>query len=691
MVRNFQWLANEKKFAFIIPMWLATVGANSGSYIVIEANGLSGLANATKGYDSGDPNNPALGNGYWVKRLDEGTGVLDATELSRRSWSVNYGDSYEPGDARIMIFCRESVAVSVSLIWENIIGKGRVLPEIIAQNMEPVSRMVFLQDGPDLGSMATDWTTSDAAWTDRSRLFPLVVGAVGELHKCSYYEDSNTEAWGAPAYDYNYDYAGTDHKYPLRTVLAGLIPPLVKPWFRHITVPEGTRWVPRIKYHPDNTSTVEPDHYQYLAPAVVFDGDSSTWVQTGPTASGIDMRPRTGIRTLVNVLTEDDPGMHDGLLPLLMETNALSRLMAFLQQVEGGTVEDDTKARIFTGLEQVITAVKTSKGDIILKEEDGEFPTYDYGDDGYTTVDYGNLQFLFGLRPTDCSVDTLLDEAVGSRDDIDKSAAPLDPAQWVLTTPGKGFVGFVNRRETGSDANAFYEEQRPLPDGHSWDWSNLNRMIFAMRSLLADDGPNGDTYYIMDEITDLVEKLLARVSATEAEMTGLRHTLGMIMTSYNDTNADTIGDTWEVNEDLRDLLTFYLPDIMETFDGEYDDLMLIAYNLFKTGGLMPSIFYGFSTSAPWDELLSDLNYMLTQDPFFSDPAARPSIWLGENSLTELLVDMVNMIGEDWYTRLVFEGPGSYVTSVYALSDEESEVLEFNPYKTLGLILSPAGR
>ena len=686
MVRNFQWLANEKKFAFIIPMWLATVGANSASYIVIEANGLTGLANATKGYDSLDPLNPAKGNGFWVKRLDEGTGVLNATELTRRGWAVNYGDSYEPGDARIMIFCRESVAVSVALIWENILGKGRVLPEIIAQNMEPVARMVFLQDGSTKGSMssdmytgdASDWTTSDALWTGRSTLFPLVAAAVGELHKVSYYENGSGNN--------NYYYAGTNHKYPIRTVLAGLIPPLVKPWMRHITVPEGKRWVPRIKYNPDNTSTatVEPNPYEYLAPAVIWDSTPvagfphGKWVTYGPYTGGLDMRPRTEIKTLVSLLTENNDGAHicNGLLPLLMETNTLSRLMAMLQKVEGGTVQTATKNKIFTGLEQVITAVKASKGDIISKEETAETWPYNYGDDSYCMVDYNKLRFLMNLRPVDCSVDVLLEEAVGFRDVVNVSGLTLD-------TTGKGLVGFVDRRAAGTDAHTFYETYRALPDGHSWDWSNLNKMIDALGSLLADDGPYGDTYYIMPEVTELLEKFLSRVTATDAEMAGLRHTLGIIMAGYD-------GGAWTTTSDLQNIMTDYLPDILETFAGHYDDLMFIAYNLFKIEGIMPSVFYGFSTSYSWDALLHDLFDML-HDPFFSDPAARPSIWIGENSLTELLVDMVDMIGEDWYTKLIFEGQGSYVTSVYALTDEENEILEFNPYKTLGQIMSPGGR
>jgi hypothetical protein len=47
MFRNFQWLINEKKFAFIIPMWIESSGSDSAAYIVIESNGLGGLRGAS--------------------------------------------------------------------------------------------------------------------------------------------------------------------------------------------------------------------------------------------------------------------------------------------------------------------------------------------------------------------------------------------------------------------------------------------------------------------------------------------------------------------------------------------------------------------------------------------------------------------------------------------------------------------
>ena len=169
MFRNFQWLVNEKKFVFTIPMWVESLGMNSAAYIVIEANGLAGLALAQKG---GHTTNPAEGNGEWLLLQNEGTGVIAGAELTRRGMTVNYGDSYTPGDARVMVFCREDNAVTQSLLWQNILGKGHVLPDVIVQNFGPMPRMAFLENGPTLASGSSDWTTSGSDWADGANSCP---------------------------------------------------------------------------------------------------------------------------------------------------------------------------------------------------------------------------------------------------------------------------------------------------------------------------------------------------------------------------------------------------------------------------------------------------------------------------------------------------------------------------------------
>jgi hypothetical protein len=285
---------------------------------------------------------------------------------------------------------------------------------------------------------------------------PLVVAAVGNLHERSYYKKSSS--------GYNYNYADKAlHKNPLKTVLAGLIPPLVKPWMwrlqENVASPTWVRWAPRIKISINGSGVEGNDAaapFDYLSPAVTWDG--SNWVSTNK-----DMRPRKGIRTLVGLLTENLEGgklaYRNGLLPLLVQTNTVSKLMALLQRMESGTVTQATRDKIYQGLEQVITCLKASYGDIVRRELEYNTGTgawgedrkasASYGDDYYTLVDYSKVQFLFfdyvfgtttpkWIRPVDLSVDTLLAEAIGFQDVINK-VGPLPPS-WLLTTPGKGLV-----------------------------------------------------------------------------------------------------------------------------------------------------------------------------------------------------------------------------------------------------------
>ncbi|MBN2158670.1 MAG: hypothetical protein JW807_04690 [Spirochaetes bacterium] len=753
MYRNFQWLINEKKFVFIIPMWIESLGLNSAAYLVVESNGLAGLANGHKGYH---PNYPAgydpddetnivkKGLGCWnIQALEtpfynagdpalsdpEGLSVVDAAEQTRRQWgakSVNFGDSHEPADFRIMVFCREDPAVTVDLIWTNILGKGHLLPDVIGQNFGPVSRMAFMQEGPTLASDASGSTWSDA-WENRSRLFPVVVAAVANLHERSYYK---TAATGN-----NYNYAEkSEHIYPIRTVLAGLIPPLAKPrmWRAEgLTAkssvindqPLGVRWVPRVRQN--SGEVLSESLMTYLTPAAAI------------YPATVDLRPRYDVKSLTSVLTENNQGQHNGLIPLMTETRAVSRLIAMLQRAEGPVVDPEKRKKIYRGIEQLLTSMKVTPGESIAL--------------GHTEVDYSNRQFLFGKRATDIDIDSLLDEVIGKDDVI---SGPF--------VPGKGLAAMVDRREPGvvkdyydahfpiavrggtttaifgdtltDSAAAWLQDQyagykiiigdrsgapetltivsndattltlsaasaltgaQPyvIVQNESWGWSNFDKMMNGMRSLLADDGPNGTAYYAMGNVANLLNKILTRVHASDDQLTALRHTLGILFAKYNSGTLQ-----WETTGELPAILFDYLPNIMEVFDGHYEDLMLVAYNLFQEGGIMPVTVSGLSTSASWSQVFTELDLLL-KDPFFNpwygvapgDPPYSPSLWLGKNSLIELMVDMADMLGKDWYTRLVFLGPGSYVIPYNSILEDEGEAIEFNPYKTLGTVLSTGGQ
>ena len=90
MVRNFQWLMLEKKYTFIIPMWVKALSLiHSASFIIIEGNGVLGLANAR----------PGDWTGRWL--YDRGNDGEGSRSTGR---SPEYYESDVPGDARIIVF-----------------------------------------------------------------------------------------------------------------------------------------------------------------------------------------------------------------------------------------------------------------------------------------------------------------------------------------------------------------------------------------------------------------------------------------------------------------------------------------------------------------------------------------------------------------------------------------------------------
>ena len=104
--RNIQWFLFEKKFSFILPMFVNLLNIQSaGAYILIEANGAVGLTNAKKG----------TANGWWVKLGSEG---IPATAYNPNyANSPDYGDSNIPGDGRIIVFCHRVNLLNLNIIY----------------------------------------------------------------------------------------------------------------------------------------------------------------------------------------------------------------------------------------------------------------------------------------------------------------------------------------------------------------------------------------------------------------------------------------------------------------------------------------------------------------------------------------------------------------------------------------------
>jgi hypothetical protein len=170
MYRNLQWLLLEKKFAFVIPMYFVPIGLRTYVYIVIEANGVLGLINSKKG--------PA--NGCWL--VDTGNGGEGAYSQTNGTVTNNpdYHDSYQPGDARVMVFGLvngvETFTLSPDVIFGGggpamlpaTLGPGNAVPGITGKNIDPFLQLGFL--GYDTANSKKWCMTSSgdrtSAWTN---------------------------------------------------------------------------------------------------------------------------------------------------------------------------------------------------------------------------------------------------------------------------------------------------------------------------------------------------------------------------------------------------------------------------------------------------------------------------------------------------------------------------------------------
>lgn len=371
--RNIQWFLYEKKMVFIIPMYIDVLGTQSaGAFILIEANGAVGLANAKKG----------TANGRWVKLGSEG---IPATNYnSNYNNFPDYGDSNRPGDGRIMVFCREINLMNLGIAYINpdflfnkVLGGGYVLPDAVGRNIEPVARMAFLtENAVDILSddRTATWTT---AWANKNKLAPVLAALTGVLHDGTLYNKS------ASGYNYNYSPA-SPHKYPMADLLEGVLMPLGKPMFRRFSTSSG-RWVQRVKNETG-------DDYQYFNPNVAIDNDGTV----NPYSSSIDNYiPRDSLRTPISVLTGNSASGYDGVLPMMADGGGMVTRLLGLLQLLGSDTYAEPRANIALGLEQVMTAAKFNKSEAIAN--------------GYfTTLDFSKYAWMFNRRNEDLDLEDFL-------------------------------------------------------------------------------------------------------------------------------------------------------------------------------------------------------------------------------------------------------------------------------------------
>ncbi len=570
--RNFQWLMLEKKFMFIIPMnifvnlGLEILHLNSGTYVIIEGNGLLGLANAKKGAN----------NSRWALRGESDWSQTNGIVTN----NYDYGDSSYLGDGRIIVFARQNNTnlVNADVLFHDILGDGYVLPDIVGKNIHPAVNMAFpLQDNTGnfqscIPSNSSDiGDTNSTVWQNRSRLFPVLLALIGTMMDGTYYDVAGS------GNNYNYD---GNHKYPLAELLEGLMIPLGKPMLRYWTDSEAFggnastgRWVPRIEDESRG-------NYSYFNPVVKNSGDAT------------DYRPRN-IRTMLSLLAGSTDSSSDGLLAVMADNSQMvSRIIALLQTL-GADGYDSEREEVFKGLEQLMTAMKIDKSEVI-------------GTAGRSSIDNSRYEWIFSKRKEDLDMEEVL-----------------------------GYEGPYRAGDDWSDFRDFLDLAKTFIGGSRDITPNLvNIMNAVLAQPLTEDQVHGLIY--------TAGKIFARHKQDYAH-------------PYPAPDVDEAwnyhGDT-ENNDALISILST-LPKVHDILaDGSGGNYGLMMANMDQLLSDHDSLLYyvmeNMTTSYGSDQILEDLQDFL-QWHIVSDPNS--PLW---RDLALMLDGMAGMVGNPWDINVLFD-------------------------------------
>ena len=369
------------------------------------------------------------------------------------------------------------------------------------------------------------------------------------------------------------------------------------------------------------------------------------------------------LRTFLDVLidsdpfNDDNPQRMDGILSLLTEydvdreigpdnppntriiTQIYKMVLAgtnpkFDELPEGMDYDENdyttwsTNEKLSYGMEQIIATIKGAKGEYV-KNYSGTPKGWNYAD---ILMQPDWIFTEKGIRPEDINFDKIIEEFIGS----DES--------------GKGL--------------AVVPDTRPNPE----DWDNFNKLVDALGELLSDNGETGGKYNIMEELISLIDILNTKVDASDIHLRGFRHTIGSIFTKYNKSHGE-----WEYPDDLSHIITDELPEILEVFQGHYNDLLVLVDSLAKEDGFLEYLIYTFDSAYTGRDIFEQLHAFLGTDIIARHDS---KFW---NEFAELLVDFSELIGD--------AGPGWLNDDTFQANSRREVIDSAEPYEGLGELLS----
>jgi hypothetical protein len=559
MFRNFQWLMNEKKIVFILPLWAAgepqvlfgsdliRAGIESAVFQVLEANGLSGFGAARK----------FRANSVWAKANTSGASSIPG---DYRFIIMATPIRYELYLGGIWIVDPIGLTKATSAqVYLDILGKGAGLPGALAHNIYAISRFAFPRSpmvtsglgythylvgsknvsNPG-GTIDSGFSTSDDIWKKRNSLMPMFVTLLAPLFDRSYYNSSS------------------DYNNALLKTLEGLnwvVKPLI--YFNYDIGTTGVAknsWQERLYGY--GSSTYESEYLAPYARALVSDWDiyknqaetipaDTAWM--GSWKAQKYYTP-ADVPTLLSVLTDSDTSptrsnksqRADGLLAKLVAYPEYPNRPSVTETPQNWTLSDSSSTaidKICAGLEQITTGLKGSKARGTLINEQ---------------MSNGTLASIKQLDPAEWRFQkrARIDNASKYVDlDLDDILNKL-----VGKTPDKGL-------------NKYHDTNDNFANGV--DWTDLNDTISDMHDLaskfLVKNGENVISEYLFNIID-----VMAQHRLTPAQIKGMQYTLAKMLAYFDDDTDKWILQGEDTFAMLLDLLTAALPNI-DTELGHYSD------------------------------------------------------------------------------------------------------------------------
>ena len=637
MFRNYQWLMNEKKVVFILPLWaagepqvlfnsdLVRAGIESAVFQVLEANGLSGFGAARK----------YRANGVWAK-------------------ANTNGESDIPGDYRMIVMATPIRAelyllglwivdpigltkATSAQVYTDILGKGAGLPGALAHNIYAISRFALPRspkihiNSDDMnyehyligsknisnpnGTNDKGFSTSDDIWKKRNSLMPLLAVLLAPLFDKSYYNSSS------------------DYNYALTKVLEGLswiIKPLI--YYNYdIGSNNGSglkevaknSWQVRVKGY--GSSGYESEDLVTFARSLVSDWDiyknqseaipeETKWMGSW---KALTYYTPKDIPSFISVLTDSDTSptranrsqRADGLLAKLVEYPEFPNRPAVTETPLNWTLSDKSSKsidKICEGLEQITTGMKGSKArgtEINEKLSNGTMDAK-----GLKLKQLDPPEWRFQLRPrygnpskyVDLDLDDILNRVIGK-------------------VPDEG-LNFYH------DGNANYADgidwtDITEPTGKKYGDGAVDSLYMLTNEFLVKN-VNGSNHSISEYLFDILD-VMARHNLTPEQVKGMQYTLAKLLAYFD-------GSEWVLQGDESFKMLFHMlhvvvpnidnemalyADLNETTKGAAYKSLLKSMQIGSKEGALVAWILATATSQPYlsRDVLTELEMWLESD------------------------------------------------------------------------------